>query len=226
MQKNITEVCSRGGSFGDVDSVGYWGDPASIFSALVVRTALAIRASEGGPVDIRTHAPVCVPSAVDHESELHAVVTEAVTYLRRFFIGTGHGQEADDLAHDVVVQALSHPQRLLNVPAAERRIYLLGIAKNLGVNKYRAREKRAEIQLDAAKWDALPQEAARPWRDVDLQSAWTRLAEREREILSLRYLCSLSIPDSAKVLGISPPAAKMRAYRALKALKTACGVCQ
>jgi RNA polymerase sigma-70 factor (ECF subfamily) len=52
-----------------------------------------------------------------------------------------------------------------------------------------------------------------------VQTALTRLAERDREVLVLRYLEQLPTADIAAVLGTTPGAVKVRHLRALERLR-------
>src|SRR5947209_11649908 len=53
-----------------------------------------------------------------------------------------------------------------------------------------------------------------------VRQALERLAERDREVLTLRHLVELSVADTAGVLGISEGTAKVRHLRALQRLRT------
>jgi RNA polymerase sigma-70 factor (ECF subfamily) len=56
-----------------------------------------------------------------------------------------------------------------------------------------------------------------------VQAALGRLAERDREILELRYLEDLPTAEAAGVLGVSESAAKVRLLRAMQRLRDLLG---
>lgn len=56
-----------------------------------------------------------------------------------------------------------------------------------------------------------------------LQQALLSLSPEQREVILLSKYAELSFPEIAAILGCSVPAAKVRAFRALKALRVALG---
>src|SRR6266852_5534386 len=71
----------------------------------------------------------------------------------------------------------------------------------------------------------MPEPPGRQSRDpestsTDLHSALLRLSPDERLPLVLHFYLDLSLEDVARTLGVSPPAAKSRIYRAAKKLRS------
>ncbi|WP_219844093.1 RNA polymerase sigma factor [Arthrobacter sp. MYb227] len=87
--------------------------------------------------------------------------------------------------------------------------YVVGIARNLLRNAYKASAKASKLRL------ALAQEHLRPTVDNPLvASALTALKENERELLLLSYWDSFSSEEIAVILGSSPGAVRVRLHRA------------
>jgi RNA polymerase sigma factor (sigma-70 family) len=61
---------------------------------------------------------------------------------------------------------------------------------------------------------------------LDLRHALTRLPVRERALLVLHYYLDLPLDEVARVLGITPAAAKSRLYRVLRRLRGDLEVCE
>jgi RNA polymerase sigma factor (sigma-70 family) len=63
-------------------------------------------------------------------------------------------------------------------------------------------------------------------RGVDLRQALTGLQVPERALLVLHYYLDLPLEEVARVLGVSPAAAKSRLYRVLRRLRVHLDVCE
>ncbi|GAA2209782.1 sigma-70 family RNA polymerase sigma factor [Nonomuraea monospora] len=123
----------------------------------------------------------------------------------------------DDVA-DVIAETFTTAwRRLTAVPQGdEARLWLYGVARRVLANHFRAEERRTALAVrlreEAATW-AAPQHAHDP-----AYQAFQRLADDDRELLSLVAWEGLSGPEIAKVLGCSRGAARLRLHRARKRL--------
>ncbi|MCP2363956.1 RNA polymerase sigma-70 factor (ECF subfamily) [Nonomuraea thailandensis] len=134
------------------------------------------------------------------------------TYVRR------RATSPDDIA-DVIAETFTTAwRRLDDIPpkAEETRLWLYGVARRVLANHFRAEERRtaltARLRDEVSAW-AAPEPAHDP-----AYQAFRRLADDDRELLSLVAWEGLSGPEIAKVLGCSRGAARLRLHRARKRL--------
>ena len=119
---------------------------------------------------------------------------------------------AEDLTGEVFmivwekVLAGSHPETA----------YVVGIARNLLRNAYKASAKVSKLRL------ALAQEHMRPMvENPQVASALDALRQTERELLLLSYWDNFTSEEIAVILSSSPGAVRVRLHRARKSLATA-----
>ncbi|WP_043623862.1 RNA polymerase sigma factor [Nonomuraea candida] len=123
----------------------------------------------------------------------------------------------DDIA-DVIAETFTTAWRRLSaVPQGdEARLWLYGVARRVLANHFRAEERRIALAVrlreEAAAW-------TQPGTTYDpAQQAFQRLADDDKELLSLVAWEGLSGAEIAKVLGCSRGAARLRLHRARKRL--------
>ncbi|MBK8024140.1 MAG: sigma-70 family RNA polymerase sigma factor [Chloroflexi bacterium] len=150
-------------------------------------------------------------------------------YLRRADLD----DSADDLLHDVVVEALRHEGRFQAHRAP--RAWMLGIAANL-IRRRRAeratRERREPLVRDLypndpADDDALFDRVAAlaqahsdtPDAQLEVDALLSRVSAEDAEILRLAILHEMDGAAVAERLGITPGAARVRLHRALLRLR-------
>jgi len=150
-------------------------------------------------------------------ADWQAVYQDNVERIHRLmFAKVGNRADAEDLTAEVFLAALV-PLRV-TASVGEVRAYLLATARTVLARHWRATMGREittidEEQLehdDARENDAVsdaPQRAAAILRE---------LPERDRRILSLRFLHSYSIKDAASALGVTVANAKVLQHRALR----------
>jgi RNA polymerase sigma factor (sigma-70 family) len=192
-----------------------------------------------------------MPKRAARADRLRAFIeTEAVRLrrtLRLYVLRAGLAQgaaldaAADDLLHDVVVEALTHAERFR--PEGRPEAWLLGIAANL-VRRRQAdlarRERREPLAADLAgpapdgfpdegelfdRLAALAQEITIAGPEDALasnQAAAALLAQvsgDDRRVLELAILYELDGERLGAALGITPGAARVRLHRALHRLR-------
>ena len=136
-------------------------------------------------------------------------------YFRRHGLSEQHAQ-------DLVQQTFLHLHRARADfrEGATLRPWLYTIASNVRRMHFRTKGRKPETALDP---DVHP-----PAVDPDASTVQERLVRRaldqldagQRDVLVLHWYEGLSYPEVAQVLGISPSAAKVRAHRAMKRLKS------
>ncbi|MBL8132660.1 MAG: sigma-70 family RNA polymerase sigma factor [Anaerolineae bacterium] len=161
--------------------------------------------------------------------EAEALQTTLRWYLRR----AGLDDAAEDLLHDVVVEALRHEGRFREHRAP--RAWLLGIAANLIRRRRaeRAKRERREPLLrdlypnDPADDDALFDRVAAlaqaygdtPDAQLEVDALLSRVSPEDAEVLRLAILHEMDGAAVARVLGITPGAARVRLHRAVLRLR-------
>ncbi|MGH7964920.1 MAG: RNA polymerase sigma factor [Candidatus Binatia bacterium] len=163
--------------------------------------------------------------------------TRLFNYLRR---SIGDRAQAEDLLQTLFLRV--HRARATYQPSAAFSTWLYTIARNLvrdTLDKKRVEKNTgatARASLRGMNQEAAPigesmaaiQQAPetmlhRKEIAARLQQALLSLSPEQREVILLSKYAELSFPEIAPILGCSVTAAKVRAFRALKALRTALG---
>jgi len=140
---------------------------------------------------------------------------------------TGSAQDAEDLSQEVFLVAYRRLPRL-RAPGAFRT-WLLRAARNRAVDHARARRspRRAPpggmVSLSAGVEGAgvggdPAEEAIRAEEVAMVGKAVARLPLAEREVIHLRYVEGLGVPEIARALGLGPRTVETRLYRARRRL--------
>jgi RNA polymerase sigma factor (sigma-70 family) len=126
-------------------------------------------------------------------------------------------------ASDVVAETfLVAWRRLDEVPIGRERLWLYAVARRVTANVRRAEGRRTRLSERLA--ETLSAElAVHPGsggKATEVLRAMASLGEEERELLLLVTWDELSPSEAAKVLGLSPLAARSRLHRARRRLRT------
>ncbi len=126
-----------------------------------------------------------------------------------------------DSADDVVAESFTIAwQRLDSVPA-EALPWLIGVARNVRLNRQRGERRRREREQQAAPGEAVPSFIEALEAHSALADALRRMSGSDREILLLAAWERLDRAGLAAALGCSKPAAAVRLFRARRRLATA-----
>ena len=132
----------------------------------------------------------------------------------------GNQWDTDDVVSEVFLKAFTH----YNEKQANKA-WLVTIARNCIVDHLRRSQHETALlfaPVHAANCDgdldALEEKAC-------LQKALESLEEEDTEIIRLRFFAGMTFKEISSVLGISIPAAKMRLYRTLSAVKEKVETC-
>jgi RNA polymerase sigma-70 factor (ECF subfamily) len=130
----------------------------------------------------------------------------------------GDPQVAEDLTQATFERALRAWSRF-DPRRASERTWLLAIARNLLIDHHRRdRSSRTEpLHERHAPSVAGPEE--RVTGSPDLSAALSKLGERDREVIALRFGADLSGPEIAHLLGLSLASVQQTASRALRKLR-------
>ncbi len=132
--------------------------------------------------------------------------------------------DAEDLTQQTFERALRAWDRF-DPGRASVATWLVAIARNLLIDHYRAHAARAAtVALDDVDPQALPsaeEVTAGLGLDAALDRALSELADREREILALRFGADLTGPEIADVTGLTLANVQQIISRSLRRLRTA-----
>ena len=140
--------------------------------------------------------------------------------LRRFFLGLGSAQVADDLTQEALLRMLEHLPDFRPLPGARFEGWVFRIAYRLFLD-----EKRLRPSLPLPDWEcqdpaAGPEEAAVVGEQAAaVRRAVRRLPDEQRAMVTMRYQLDMGYRDIARALGIAAPRVKWRLHEALKRLK-------
>jgi RNA polymerase sigma factor (sigma-70 family) len=138
---------------------------------------------------------------------------------RLMYAKVGNRADAEDLTAEVFVTAL-RPLRL-SASVGEVRAYLFATARTVLVGYWRRTLGREITTLDSENVEAVfstdPVDS-RPLKRAE--AILTRLPERYRRILQLRFLESCSLREAAAEMGVSVGNAKVLQHRALREAAT------
>jgi RNA polymerase sigma-70 factor, ECF subfamily len=132
-------------------------------------------------------------------------------------------QEAEDAAQEAALKAWRAVARLREDTTSLRPWYLTIVA-----NEARSRRRgrwwsvlRFADPPEANRGSASPGPEDEASLRTDLDRAMRRLTETDRLILTLHFYLDLPFEEVGRVVGLSPQAAKTRAYRATRSLRPA-----
>jgi RNA polymerase sigma-70 factor (ECF subfamily) len=148
-------------------------------------------------------------------ADWHAVYADNVDRIHRLmFAKVGNRADAEDLTAEVFLAALG-PMRV-SASVGEVRAYLLATARTVLARHWRTTMGREITTIDEEQLEQGSQDD--PVSDAPQRAAaiLQELPERDRRILSLRFLQSYSIKDAAVALGVTVANAKVLQHRALR----------
>ena len=145
-----------------------------------------------------------------------AVYREHVVPIYRYaFARTGNRPDAEDVTAQVFLRAL--PRLRLTASSGEIRAYLLTTARSVLAEHWGHHYGMAAEPLDDERLAGGSREESKP--DDNAQRAHavlSRLPERYRRVLELRFLSGMSLKETARELGVSLGNAKVLQLRALR----------
>ena len=130
--------------------------------------------------------------------------------------------DAEELANDVFVKAI-RCQKSYN-PDFAMEAWLIGIAKNCVTDYLRKIMRRQFVSIDSIlgfiSSNKQPEEVVVLNEEIrGLITAMTKLRDKERQILSMKFATDLKHKEIGEVMGISESHVKVTAHRALNKLK-------
>lgn len=128
------------------------------------------------------------------------------------------------LAEDIVQETLIRAWRSLDRLDLDRdlavRGWLLRVARNIAVDKFRARKSRpAEVAESAALTVGIPDPSDALVSTLQIEAALARLSEAHRSVLRECYFNGSTLTETAQALGIPVGTVKSRLFSALRKLR-------
>ena len=130
--------------------------------------------------------------------------------------------DAEELASDVFVKAIQSQKRYNGKSPMEA--WLIGIAKNTVTDYLRKTMRRQSLPIDSiidlVSAEKQPEEVVVINEESkQLMSALTRLRDKERQIISMKFATELKHSEIAKILNISESHVGVTVHRAMGKLK-------
>ncbi len=126
---------------------------------------------------------------------------------------TGNGADAEDITSETMIRAWVGANQ--NTQTETVKAYLFTIARNLHLKQ--CREAKKHVELDRFHPDSSPNPEQITASRQELQQALfiiQQLPETDRAALLLRVQHNLPYAEIARILAISPAAAKVKVHRA------------
>ena len=140
--------------------------------------------------------------------------------LRRYLIALARdAQRADDLLQDTFLQL--HRSRRTYNPSRPVRPWAFAVARHMWLMDQRTRRRKAPPHVDLETAPELPVPAAAEGlaREDELRRMLARLPADRTEALLLHHVWGFTFEEIGKMLGIRAGAARVRASRAMSALR-------
>jgi RNA polymerase sigma-70 factor (ECF subfamily) len=136
----------------------------------------------------------------------------------------GDRQHGEDAVQETFVRAWRHPMPANSTARAERS-WLLTVARNVCIDRHRARQSRPrEIggdALQAVDAETGADEIERAVEQWTIAEALANLSADHREVLEETFFRGRSVAETATRLGIPQGTVKSRSFNALRALRKA-----
>jgi RNA polymerase sigma-70 factor, ECF subfamily len=140
---------------------------------------------------------------------------------------SGHRTQAEDIVSETLYKVLESipTYQWRNIPF---KAWIFRIARNLLVDYFRLRDKRAEVSLDKAEeWDGLGDAGSADGGEIasqialreDLRQAIARLPEEQRNVFVLRFVEGFDLEQVSGIIGRGVVAIKSLQYRAVRNLR-------
>jgi RNA polymerase sigma-70 factor, ECF subfamily len=125
----------------------------------------------------------------------------------------------EDVVQETLIRAWRNPEALTNNRGSVRG-YLFTIARNLSIDRHRARASRpAEVAESPATTPAQLDHADQVVDSMVVLGAMDRLSHEHQEVLRSLYFQGRTVEETAAALGVPPGTVKSRSYYALRRLR-------
>lgn len=161
------------------------------------------------------------PHADNAQAWATHILAHQTAIFRLAYLMVGDATIAEDLAQETLMRALRMQYQFDQ--ARPLKPWLLQITANLARNYRRSlrRYLRAlqRLATQQPEFSEFSETSGPAWEATQLWQAISRLAQREQEVIYLRYFLELSEQETAQALGIAQGTVKSRLHRALVRLR-------
>jgi RNA polymerase sigma-70 factor (ECF subfamily) len=168
------------------------------------------------------HSATLAPHSASSPSEFirHLMTTHGPSVLASVTRMTCDRALAEDIVQETMIRAWRNIDRFDPERDTGMRGWLLRVARNIAVDKFRAKKVRpAEVPESAALRIGVPDPADKVLRAVQVRAALGRLSEAHRAVLRECYFNGNTISETAEILGIPVGTVKSRLSSALRNLR-------
>ena len=162
------------------------------------------------------------------ESDADRVLVERLYHtcrsamLRRAKEILGDEDDAEEAVQDALVRLIRHMDTVREIPTAEQPCYLMMLNRTAALDIYRKRKRNTALRQELEQaLDAEPPEAALPdelllgeEKIETLMECLRELPQRDRDLLSCRYLMDMSDEEIAPLAGVAAGSVRMLLTRA------------
>ncbi|HSN54924.1 MAG TPA: RNA polymerase sigma factor [Candidatus Sulfomarinibacteraceae bacterium] len=125
---------------------------------------------------------------------------------------------AEDLLQETFLQL--HRARRTYIPPRPVRPWVYAITRHVALMHLRSARRRKEVLPDEALPDVpVPPEVERLADRTTVRRLLAALPRTAQEVLILHHLLGLTFEEVGQVIGVAPGTAKVRAHRAIKAIR-------
>jgi len=172
-------------------------------------------------------------AALECESDRSKFEQLYMTYRQTmFYVANSILQDAafsEDAVHQAFLRVIDHIQKISDVQCPQTKSFMVIIVRNIAINLYNARKKKAVLSLDELEeWTG--EDCNTPADKVEADESFRKLVslikclpEGYRSVLLLKYDNGYSTAEIALMLGLSEENVKKRLQRAKKKLKQMLG---
>lgn len=136
----------------------------------------------------------------------------------------GDPQDAQEVSQDALIQVFHKLDQFEGRAAFKTWLYKIvhNYCRNRLTKIIRRRQGREAYEGEMVK-DELDPQAGSDKEDLSekVKEALTKLKDKEREIIVLKFMSGLTLQEISEVLGLGLSASKMRLYRSLESFKSA-----
>lgn len=158
----------------------------------------------------------------DKVAEIYKGYSKTMLYAANYILKEIH--LAEDAVSEAFIKIIDNLEKIDQVDSYRTRAFIMIIVRNTAIDMFRKQKKNQTVSLNECNYDLGYEESAFDQFSVreaceKIGKGIAKLSKNYSDILYLKIEMDCSYEEMGKILGISRENAKMRLYRARKALK-------